>query len=404
MLKGPGIPGTFHFSGPATFTPMAGPAFTDKLPHVGTTIFTVMGRLAQEHGAINLGQGFPDLPLDPRFIQLVDEAMRAGHNQYAPMPGLPALREAITAKVERLYGVGYDPESEVTITAGGTQAIFTAMAAVVNAGDEVIIIDPAYDCYAPTVRLFGGVPVHVRLGDDMRFDAEAVAAAITPRTRMLVINTPHNPGGTVLRDADMQRITSMLQSTDIVLLSDEVYEHLVLDGTQHASAMRYPALRERAFVVFSFGKVFHATGWKMGYVLAPKELMAVFRKVHQFNVFSVNTPMQHALATYMADRSTYEGVAPMYRTKRDRFAQGLKDSRLRLLACEGSYFQLADYSAISDLPDLEFAQWLIREHGVASIPLSPFYERPPEGQRLLRFCFAKQDSTLDAAIERLCRI
>jgi len=375
-----------------------------KLPHVGTTIFTVMSKLAQECGAINLSQGFPDFPIDEGLIELVEKAMRDGHNQYAPMSGLPSLRETIAAKVQRLYGFGFDPETEITVTAGGTQAIFTALSAVVLPGDEVIIVDPAYDCYAPTVELFGGTPVHVRLGTDMKFDADAVKAAITPRTRMLMINTPHNPAGTILRDSDMKRIADMLRGTDIMLLSDEVYEHLVFDKEQHASVVRYPELRERAFVVFSFGKVFHVTGWKMGYVLAPKELMAEYRKVHQFNVFSVNTPMQHALAAYLKDPVNYEGVSSFYEDKRDRFVIGMRTSRFEPLACEGSYFQLADYSRISDEPDTAFAKRLATEFGVAAIPLSPFYKEPPPGQRIIRFCFAKQDGTLDNAIEKLCAI
>ncbi|MBK7384149.1 MAG: methionine aminotransferase [Flavobacteriales bacterium] len=377
---------------------------TSKLPRAGTTIFTVMSKLAQECGAINLSQGFPDFPIDPKLSDLVNAAMKAGHNQYAPMPGLPALREAIASKVERLYGFNYDPDTEVTVTAGGTQAIFTALGAVVQSGDEVIIVDPAYDCYAPTVELFGGVPVHVRLGNDMKFDTDAVKAAINPRTRMLMINTPHNPAGTILRDADMRRIAEMLRGTDIILLSDEVYEHLVFDGERHASAINYPELRERAFVIFSFGKVFHATGWKMGYALAPKELMAEFRKVHQFNVFSVNTPIQHALAAYMREPTNYEDVPAFYQAKRDRFAAGMMNSRFNLLLCEGSYFQTADYSAISNEGDLDFATRVTKEFGVATIPLSPFYKDPPTDLRLLRFCFAKQDATLDAAIEKLCRI
>ena len=375
-----------------------------KLPHVGTTIFSVMSKLAAECGAINLSQGFPDFPIDEKLSDLVNTAMRNGHNQYAPMPGLPSLREAIANKVERLYGYHYDPDTEVTVTSGGTQAIFTAIGAVVHPGDEVIIIDPAYDCYAPTVELFGGKPVHVRLGADMKFDAGAVRSAITPRTRMLMINTPHNPAGTILRDADMRCIAELLRGTDIILLSDEVYEHLVFDGEPHASAINHRELRDRAFVIFSFGKVFHTTGWKMGYALAPKALMTEFWKVHQFNVFSVNTPMQHALATYMQEPSNYEMVAAFYQAKRDRFAEGMKKSRFRLLPCEGSYFQTAEYSAISQEDDLSFAGRVAREFGVATIPLSPFYKAPPTDQRLLRFCFAKQDATLDAAIEKLCRI
>jgi methionine transaminase len=379
-------------------------AILSKLPNVGTTIFTVMSKLAQECGAINLSQGFPDFPIDEGLIELVEKAMRDGHNQYAPMSGLPSLRETIAAKVQRLYGFGYDPETEITVTAGGTQAIFTALGAVVLPGDEVIIVDPAYDCYAPTVELFGGRPVHVRLGSEMKFDADAVQRAITLRTRLLMINTPHNPAGTILRDADMQRIAAMLRGTNIMLMSDEVYEHLVFDAEQHASVVRYPELRERAFVVFSFGKVFHVTGWKMGYVLAPKELMAEYRKVHQFNVFSVNTPMQHALAAYLKDPVNYEGVSSFYEDKRDRFVIGMRTSRFEPLACEGSYFQLADYSRISDEPDTAFAKRLATEFGVAAIPLSPFYKEPPPGQRIIRFCFAKENGTLDNAIEKLCAI
>ena len=379
-------------------------ALQSKLPHVGTTIFTVMSKLAAECGAINLSQGFPDFPIDTQLSDLVNAAMKAGHNQYAPMPGLPSLREAICRKVERLCGFCYDPETEVTVTSGGTQAIFTAIGSVVHPGDEVIIVDPAYDCYSPTVELFGGKPVHVRLGNDMKFDVEAVKAAITPRTRMLMINTPHNPAGTILRDADMRRIAELLRGTDILLLSDEVYEHLVFDGEPHASAINYSGLRERAFVIFSFGKVFHTTGWKMGYALAPRELMSEFRKVHQFNVFSANTPIQHALAAYMKEPANYEQVPSFYQAKRDRFANGMAKSRFKLLPCEGSYFQTADYSAISNENDMDFAQRLAREFGVATIPLSPFYKEPPADQRLLRFCFAKQDATLDAAIEKLCRI
>ena len=377
---------------------------SSKLPHVGTTIFTVMSKLAQECGAINLSQGFPDFPIDEKLSDLVHSAMKAGHNQYAPMPGLPSLREAIIAKVHRLYGFSYDPDMEVTITAGGTQAIFTAIGAVVHPGDEVIIVDPAYDCYSPTVELFGGKPVHVRLGADMKFDADAVKAAFTPRTRMLMINTPHNPAGTILRDSDMKRIADMLSGTDAILLSDEVYEHLVFDGERHASVINYPELRDRAFVIFSFGKVFHTTGWKMGYALAPKELMIEFRKVHQFNVFSVNTPIQHALTEHLRAPANYEQLPGFFQEMRDRFTIGLRASRFEPLACEGSYFQLADYSRISEEDDITFAKRMTVEHGIAAIPLSPFYRDPPPGRRILRFCFAKQGDTLDNAIEKLCAI
>jgi methionine aminotransferase len=375
-----------------------------KLPNVGTTIFSVMSKLAQESGAINLSQGFPDFPIDEKLIDLTHAAMKAGHNQYAPMTGVPALREAIASKVERLYGFSYDPETGITVTSGATQAIFTALGTIVRPGDEVVIIDPAYDCYAPTVELFGGTPVHVRLGDDMRFHADAVRQAITSRTRALMINTPHNPAGTILRDADMRAIAEVLRGTDILLISDEVYEHLVFDREQHASVIHYPELRDRAFVVFSFGKVFHATGWKVGYVLAPKALMAEFRKVHQFNVFSVNAPVQYALAEYLKDPVHYEMLPRFYQAKRDRFLIGLRASPFEPLPCEGGYFQLADYSKISDEPDVVFAKRLAMEHGVAAIPLGPFYKDPPPGQHLLRFCFAKQDETLDNAIEKLCAI
>lgn len=376
----------------------------DKLPQVGTTIFSVMSQLAQETGAINLAQGFPDMPLDERLFSLVDQAMRAGQNQYAPMPGVAVLREALVGKAERLYGHAYDAGSEVTVTAGATQALFTIIGTLVRPGDEVIIIDPAYDCYAPAVKLFGGKPVHVRLNDAMGFEIEAIRTALSPRTRALMINTPHNPGGGILRAKDMQDIADLLRDTDVVLISDEVYEHLVFDGEEHASVIAIPELRERAFVVFSFGKVFHATGWKLGYVFAPKALMVLFRKVHQFNVFSVNTPMQYALAEYLREPAHYEELPSFFQAKRDHFAKGLHSSRFRLLPCAGSYFQVLEYSAISDESDMLFATRLAREHGVAAIPLSPFYNDPPSKLRSLRFCFAKQDATLDAAIERLCRI
>lgn len=374
-----------------------------KLPHVGTTIFTVMSKLAQECGAINLSQGFPDFPIDEGLIELVEKAMRDGHNQYAPMSGLPSLRETIAAKVQRLYGFGFDPETEITVTAGGTQAIFTALSAVVLPGDEVIIVDPAYDCYAPTVELFGGTPVHVRLGTDMKFDADAVKAAITPRTRMLMINTPHNPAGTILRDSDMKRIADMLRGTDIMLLSDEVYEHLVFDKEQHASVVRYPELRERAFVVFSFGKVFHVTGWKMGYVCAPKELMVEFRKVHQFNAFVSNAPVQYAFADYMLDPGPYLELSHFYQKKRDLFREGIAASRFRLMPSRGTFFQCVGYEAITDERDTDLAIRLTKERGVASIPVSVFYN-VPRYDKVLRFCFAKKDETLLRGAEILCKI
>ena len=378
-----------------------------RLPDVGTTIFTVMSALAREVGAINLSQGFPDFPIDPELADRVDRAIRAGHNQYAPMPGIPELRQAIAAKVQRTYLVPCDPETEVTVTAGATQAVFTVIGAVVRPGDEVIILDPAFDSYAPGVQLFGAVPVHVPLSAEMTFGeetAEALAEAITPRTRLVLLNSPHNPSGRILRGGDLDRIAGILRSTEVLVLSDEVYEHLVFDAEPHASVLAHPELAERSFAVFSFGKVFHATGWKMGYAVAPTPLMTEFRKAHQFNVFCVNTPAQHALAGYLEDPAHWEGLPDFYQRKRDRFRSGLASSRFRLLPCEGSYFQMADYREMSDLPDLAFAEWLTRVHGVATIPLSPFYREPPAGQRLIRFCFGKEDATLDAAMERLCAI
>lgn len=376
----------------------------DKLPGVGTTIFSIMSQLAVETGAVNLSQGFPDMPLDQRLIALVGSALQEGHNQYAPMPGLPALREAIAQKVLRSQRVIVDPMTEITVTAGATQAIFTAIAALVAAGDEVIIIDPAYDCYAPAVALFGGKAVHVSLGADMRFDLDAVNGAIGPRTRMLIINSPHNPGGGILRRSDLQALEKMLHGTDVVLLSDEVYEHIVFDGNEHVSVLEIEGLRERSVAVFSFGKVFHATGWKIGHLIAPPYLMKPIRKVHQYNVFSVNTPMQHALATYMQDPAVYEPIAGLFQQKRDRFLEGIKASRFDPLPCEGTYFLLLEYSRISEQKDVEFAEILTREHGVATIPLSPFHRDPPPDRHIIRCCFAKQDSTLDLALERLCAI
>jgi len=378
--------------------------FESKLPNQVVSIFTVMSRLAQETGAINLGQGFPDFFIDERLIDAVHRAMRDGQNQYAPMAGLPALREALCAKANTLYGHAYDEATEVTITAGATQAIFTAIQAVVSEGDEVIIIDPAYDCYAPAVRLCGGNPVHVNLNGDMSFNLEAVRRAVTSRTKLLMINTPHNPGGRILRDADMRGLEELLRNTNVLLLSDEVYEHLVFDGEEHASAIRYKSLRERAFITFSFGKVFHATGWKMGYVFAPEHLMKEFRKVHQYNVFSVNSAMQCGLAEYLKDAAPYMGLSAFFQPKRDLFLKGLEASRFTPLRCEGSYFMVADYSAVSDMDDVEFAKWLTVEHGVACIPLSPFYKDAPKGQRLVRFCFAKKENTLLKALDLLQQV
>src|SRR5690606_27731382 len=377
-----------------------------KLPKVGTTIFTVMSQLAAEHQAINLGQGFPDFPPPGRLLDGLDAAMRAGHNQYAPMSGIPALRQAIADKTERCYGWRPDADAEVTLTSGASEAIFDAVHALVHAGEEVIVLDPCYDCYEPAIELAGAKAVHVPL-DPATFapDWDAVRAAITPRTRMLMVNSPHNPSGAMFGPRDIDAIAGLLRGNDIVLLSDEVYEHLVSDGARHESALRQPALRERAVVVSSCGKTYHCTGWKVGYVIAPPAISAEFRKVHQYNTFCTFTPAQHAFAAMIRDEPEhYEQLGAFYQEKRDRFAAQLRTTRLRPLPVPGGYFQLVDYSAVSDLDDLAFCRWLTTEHGVASIPLSPFYETPPPGQRLARLCFAKSEATLDAAITRLQRL
>ncbi len=374
-----------------------------KLPRVGTTIFTVMSQLAAEHGAVNLGQGFPDFPVPGRLIEALAEAMRAGHNQYAPMTGVPALRQAIAAKTARVYGHRPDADSEVTVTSGATEAIFNAVHAVVRAGDEVIVLDPCYDSYEPAIDLAGATAVHVPL-DPETFapDWQRVRDAVTPRTRMLVINSPHNPSGATLSADDMREVEAILDGTGIFLLSDEVYEHIVFDGARHESALRWPALRERAFVVSSFGKTYHCTGWKLGYCIAPPALSVEFRKVHQYNVFCSFNPAQHAFAAMLEhEPGHYEELGAFYQAKRDRFRQQLLETKLRPLPVAGGYFQLVDYSAISDLDDAAFCRWLTVDKGVAAIPLSPFYASPPPGQRLARLCFAKNEATLDAAIERL---
>ncbi len=377
-----------------------------KLPKVGTTIFTVMSQLAAEHGAINLGQGFPDFPVPQRLVDELDKAMRAGHNQYSMMTGIPALRRAIAEKTARVYGVLPDADREVTVTSGATEAIFNAIHAVVRAGEEVIVLDPCYDCYEPAIDLAGARAVHIPL-DPQTFapDWQRVREAIGPKTRMLMINSPHNPSGAMLTSDDMAIVADLLRDTGIWLLSDEVYEHIVFDGARHESALRYPELRERAFVISSFGKTYHCTGWKVGYCIAPPALSAEFRKVHQYNVFCTFHPAQHAFAAMIdAEPEHYEQLGVFYQSKRDRFREQLLTTKLKPLPVPGGYFQLVDYSAISDLDDAAFCRWLTVEKGVAAIPLSPFYETPPEGQRLARLCFAKNDSTLDGAIERLAKL
>ncbi|CAN7673264.1 pyridoxal phosphate-dependent aminotransferase [Acidovorax sp. LjRoot117] len=383
---------------------MSTPSFPSKLPNVGTTIFTVMSALAAEHQAVNLGQGFPDFECAPELVNAVTAAMQAGHNQYPPMPGVPVLREAVARKIEALHGRAYNPNTEVTITAGATQAIITAILAVVHPGDEVIVLDPCYDSYVPNIELAGGKAVRVPLTPgSFRPDFGKISAAITPRTRAILINSPHNPSATIWTAEEMRHLEDLLAPTDILLISDEVYEHMVFDGAEHESAARFPGLAARAFIVSSFGKTFHVTGWKVGTVAAPAALTAEFRKVHQFNVFTVNTPMQHGLAAYLQDPAPYLQLPAFYQAKRDLFRQGLADSRLKLLPSTGSYFQCVDISAVSDLNESDFCQWLTREVGVAAIPLSAFYGDGFD-QRVVRFCFAKKDDTLRAALERLRKL
>ena len=384
-----------------TSTTARTPAFPSKLPNVGTTIFTVMSALATEHKAVNLGQGFPDFECAPELVNAVTAAMQAGHNQYPPMPGVPALREAVARKIEALHGRAYNPNTEITITAGATQAIITAILAIVHAGDEVIVLDPCYDSYVPNIELAGGKAVRVPLTPGtFRPDFAKISAAITPRTRAILINSPHNPSATIWTAEEMRQLEDLLAPTDILLISDEVYEHMVFDGAEHQSAARFAGLAARAFIVSSFGKTFHVTGWKVGTVAAPAALTAEFRKVHQFNVFTVNTPVQHGLAAYLQDPTPYLQLPAFYQAKRDLFREGLAGSRFKLLPSTGSYFQCVDISAISDLNEADFCQWLTREVGVAAIPLSAFYEDGFD-QRVVRFCFAKKDETLRAALERL---
>ena len=380
------------------------PVPPSRLPKVGTTIFTVMSALAAERGAVNLGQGFPDFEGDPALVDAVAQAMREGHNQYPPMAGVTALREAVSGKILALYGRRYDPATEITITAGATQAIITAILAVVGPGDEVIVLEPNYDSYVPNIELAGGTVVRVALlPETFRPDFDAIAAAISPRTRAILVNTPHNPSATIWRAADLDRLAEILRPTDVLLIADEVYEHMLYDGERHASAAAHPELAARAFVVSSFGKTFHVTGWKIGTVAAPAALTAEFRKVHQFNVFTVNTPMQHGLARYLANPAPYLELPAFYQRKRDLFRAGLAATRLRLLPSEGSYFQVVDYSAISSLGEADFCRWLTTEIGVAAIPLSAFYD-DGRNQGLARFCYAKRDATLATALQRLARL
>jgi methionine aminotransferase len=384
------------------------PALASKAPNMGTTIFTVMSALAAEKKAVNLGQGFPDFPCDPKLLDLVNDAMREGLNQYPPMTGVAPLREAVASKISTLYGRHYDPTSEITVTAGATQAILTIILAIVHPGDEVIVLEPCYDSYVPNIELAGGVVVRVPLTPgSFRPDFDKIRAAITPKTRAILINSPHNPSGMIWSQQDMLTLQEVLAPTNIVLISDEVYEHMVYAPNQHWSAAHFDGLAARAFIVSSFGKTYHVTGWKIGTVAAPAAYTAEFRKVHQFNVFTVNAPMQHALAAYMADPTPYLQLSDFYQRKRDLFREGLAGTRFRLLPSEGTYFQCVGIGDLAvaerDLPEADFCQWLTREVGVAAIPLSAFYGNGFD-QQVIRFCFAKQDETLKAALRRLARL
>ena len=376
-----------------------------KLPSVGTTIFTLMSQLAVQHGAVNLSQGFPDFSPPEPLLDLVERCLRGRYHQYALMPGSMALRSAIAEKLISLYGVTADPASEITVTSGATEAIFDAIQAVVRRDDEVIVFDPCYDSYEPSITLAGGRTVHVPLAlPDFAIDWEHLANALSDRTRLIIVNSPHNPSGALVSAADWERLAALLRPHDCYLLSDEVYEHVVFDGRRHATALAQPELRARCFAVFSFGKTYHATGWKLGYCVAPPDLSAELRRVHQYVTFASTSPLQQALAEYMTAHSEHHlGLPSFYQERRDYFAGLLADTSFRALRAPGTYFQLADYSEISSQPDVEFARWLTIEHGVATIPISVFYQTPPD-VRLVRFCFAKENATLDAAAERLRRL
>ena len=385
------------------FSPCMTPIIS-KLPQTGTTIFTLMSALATEVGAINLSQGFPDFDTSPELIELVNNAMKNGHNQYAPMPGVLALREQIAQKTEKLYGAVYNPDTEITITAGGTQAIFTAITAIINPNDEVIIFEPAFDCYAPAIKLMGGIVKSLELEPpDYRIAWDMVKRLINNKTRMIILNSPHNPTATILRKEDIDKLSAIVKNQDILILSDEVYEHLIYDGEKHESMARYQELWQRSFIVASFGKPFHATGWKVGYCMAPAFLMQEFRKIHQFLVFSVNAPIQYAIAEYLKNERTYLDLPGFFQQKRDHFRKGLEQSRFELLPCYGSYFQSVAYKNITDEKDSDFALRLTRKIGVAAIPTSVFYTKGTD-HHVLRFCFAKRQETLDKAVDRLLRV
>jgi len=393
--------------------PALTPSFPSRLPNVGTTVFTVMSALAVEHEAINLGQGFPDFPCDRKLIASVNDAMLADRNQYPPMAGVAELRNRVSQKIQNLYGHHYDPDSEITITAGGTQGVLTTILACVSPGDEVVIIEPAFDCYRPAIELAGGKTIAVSLqvmrdanGQVASYEIpwDALAKAINSKTRLLLINSPHNPTGMVWQKSDLDRLALLIKNTSTLILSDEVYEHMVYDGAVHHSIASHPELAARSFLISSFGKTYHVTGWKVGYVAAPSALTKEFRKVHQFNIFTVNTPMQYGLATYLAEASHYLNLPAFYQTKRDFFRAGLAKTKFKLLPTPGTYFQCADYSALNipeaKLNEADFCKWLTTKVGVAAIPVSAFYDQPTESG-VIRFCFAKQEQTLSTALQRL---
>ena len=375
-----------------------------KLPDVGITIFTIMSKLANEHNAINLSQGFPDFDVHPDLLALVDNYMRSGYNQYAPMQGVQTLRERIAEKVLALYRADYDPESEITVTSGATEALFAAISAVVQQGDEVVILEPAFDSYVPVIKLNGGIPVYVEYKfPDYRIDWNDVRNVLSSKTRLIILNSPHNPTGAVFTETDISELKNILQDTNVLILSDEVYEHIIFDGVRHESIARHPELTERSFVISSFGKTYHTTGWKIGYCLAPAPLSKEFQRVHQFLTFAPNTPIQYAYAQFMKNKGIYLNLSEFYQKKRDKFLSLIKHSRFKALPCRGTYFQMLDYSAISNEPDVEFSKRLTTEHGVASIPPSVFYHHQVD-HKVLRFCFAKKDETLEKAAEKLCKI
>jgi methionine aminotransferase len=375
-----------------------------KLPDVGVTIFTIMSKLANDHHAINLSQGFPDFVVHPDLVALVDKFMRSGHNQYAPMQGVRPLRERIAEKVRDLYHADYDPDREITVTSGATEALFAAISAVVRQGDEVIVLEPAFDSYVPVIKLNGGIPVYVEYTfPDYRIDWDEVGNALSSKTRLIILNSPHNPTGAVFTDEDISALKTILRNTDVLILSDEVYEHIIFDGVRHESICRHPELFQRSFVISSFGKTYHTTGWKIGYCLAPAPLSKEFQRIHQFLTFASNTPVQYAYAQFMKNKDIYLNLSAFYQQKRDKFLSLIQDSRFKALPCCGTYFQMLDYSAISDESDVEFSKRLTIEHGVASIPPSVFYHRQVD-HNVLRFCFAKKDETLEKAAERLCKI